>query len=1271
MANPPRPNLRKLRCERLEDRRLLAVVTVDTVEDIVDLNDGRTSLREAIFATNTVPGPDEIVFDFGVDGPTTILLTQGELQITDSLTINGPGAELLTIDASGNDPTPDSTHEDGDDTNDGDGSRVFSISDGIRQNHLDVVLSGLTITGGDAAFAGGGIFTYENLTLIDSVITGNSVGRFFDGIAAGGGLAFFEQPAPQRIVATQTSSADHEAAFGLVASEKNRLTLTRTVVENNALRGQYAYGAGIGIRGNTEATIDGSTVRNNAITAVRGYGGGINVTGDVAIQISDSKVVDNVILGRDAFGGGMAIGNRRTSETVFEQVNIHNSVISGNSLIPVPAAGFGVTGYGGGIYGLSANVSISDSVIRENQIGDFAGDARGGGILLSSSGASISDSVIASNRIDATSLVAGGGLSLTAAGESPGQTIEIRSTRISDNVAASELFAQGGGLHIAGPAIVSASTINNNHSSGSGGGVYVDGNANSPTQLSNLTVSSNQADFNGGGVYVEGAADIAHSTIAFNRSDADESGDGAGGGVYSSRGNANLNHTIVAGNIDSSGTAPDVAGVINSTFSLIGIGAEFLAPLADNGGPTLTHALLPGSPAMNAGAPTAIAGENGVPSSDQRGEGFDRIIDRIDIGAFEIGAFGDVSLLVDRLEDEFDYDFRPGNLSLREAIWLANSHDDLDEIFFDRELFENVATSLVTMTLVGGEFRITDQLTIHGPGSDKLLIDAKRESRIFHVLQLGAGTANFDTTLTGLSLARGKTSASGGAVYAESEGKLMVEDLTINDSEALGMGGGIAAKGNLQLIDSVIKNSRALERNLFRSGRGGGVHVSGSATVIRSSLEGNRSDRQGGGIYVTGDLNLIESIIHNNVGIGSGGGGAWSEGDVTITRSVISDNLSTAVANFTGRGGGVHSEGELDVMFSEISGNQTYAQVSHGGGLYSESNISIRYSTLAGNSVFGGSNGGGAYTRGVLSVTSSTISGNLARGFGGGLAVGGRGTIELRNSTVTQNVATGTAGRYGGIFSNQEILVDHSIVAGNLRRDITGNESPDDLSDPFSADSSLIGIGAEFLAPLADNGGPTLTHALLPGSPAINAGDLNVVPGTDGVPEFDQRGNPYRRIFGSRIDIGAVEFQPIPGDFDNDGDSDAADLASWTADYGTLTDGNGFLNWQRTFGDGVIPAPRAIRPIQEPAAEAFDAIDRALAAEFVNLPTTEQPARGPVARRNAYAETEVLAPPSFVTVNQPRRAILERASYGESSSNSERADEFFAIDDALFDLFAE
>ena len=113
-----------LRYEPLEDRRLLAVVTVNTLADTINFNDGLTSLREAIFATNMVAGADTIDFAPASppSGPATILLTQGELKITDSLTINGPGANLLTIDASGNDPTPTLIN--------GDGTRIFNIDDG-------------------------------------------------------------------------------------------------------------------------------------------------------------------------------------------------------------------------------------------------------------------------------------------------------------------------------------------------------------------------------------------------------------------------------------------------------------------------------------------------------------------------------------------------------------------------------------------------------------------------------------------------------------------------------------------------------------------------------------------------------------------------------------------------------------------------------------------------------------------------------------------------------------------------------------------------------------------------------------------------------------------------------------------------------------------------------------------------------------------------------------------------------------------------------------
>ena len=195
------PLWRRLRLEPLEDRRLLALVTVNTLGDTVDFDDGVTSLREAIFATNLVGGADTIDFAASLTsgGPATILLTQGELAITDSLTINGPGANLLTIDASGNDPTPD--------VNNGDGSRVFNIDDGNiaeparrfdqrpdahrrrrerrrrsdplarkPHRHLQHDLGKLGHSQRILA-GGGGIFADGNVTVTASTISGNSARR--------------------------------------------------------------------------------------------------------------------------------------------------------------------------------------------------------------------------------------------------------------------------------------------------------------------------------------------------------------------------------------------------------------------------------------------------------------------------------------------------------------------------------------------------------------------------------------------------------------------------------------------------------------------------------------------------------------------------------------------------------------------------------------------------------------------------------------------------------------------------------------------------------------------------------------------------------------------------------------------------------------------------------------------------------------------------------------------------------------------------------------
>ena len=189
----------------------------------------------------------------------------------------------------------------------------------------------------------------------------------------------------------------------------------------------------------------------------------------------------------------------------------------------------------------------------------------------------------------------------------------------------------------------------------------------------------------------------------------------------------------------------DLAADVTARFSLIGNGSgltiddeggnligtfdapfdPLLGPLADNGGPTRTHTLSPHSPALEAGDPAAVAGADGVPEFDQRGNPFTRVFDvdgigggRIDVGAYEAAPF---TLIVDTLADESDGDFSLGDFSLREAIEFANTHAGHDTIGVSPDL---TAGGPATILLTLGELAIIDAVTINGPGADLLTVDA-------------------------------------------------------------------------------------------------------------------------------------------------------------------------------------------------------------------------------------------------------------------------------------------------------------------------------------------------------------------------------------------------------------------------------------------------------------------------------------------------------------------------------------------------------------------
>jgi hypothetical protein len=244
---------------------------------------------------------------------------------------------------------------------------------------------------------------------------------------------------------------------------------------------------------------------------------------------------------------------------------------------------------------------------------------------------------------------------------------------------------------------------------------------------------------------------------------------------------------------------------------------------------------------------------------------------------------------------------------------------------------------------------------------------------------------------------------------------------------------------------------------------------------------------------------------------------------------------------------------------------------------------------------------------GSISVVNSTISGNSAGDGGGGIFSDTNQAVSIKFSTITGNVvASGSSG--GGVNSANTASLDHTIVAGNLQ----GASTRDDVSGTFDARYSLIGdkrtetvnntggslIGTTMspidakLGPLANNGGLTLTHALLSGSPALEAGDPAAVAGSGGVPQFDQRGTPFSRVVdfdgagGARIDMGAVEMTPagpaLVGDYNLNHSVDAADYVLWRKTNGTSVpqpfsgadgDGNSVVNandytvWRSHFGD--------------------------------------------------------------------------------------------------------
>ena len=310
-----------------------------------------------------------------------------------------------------------------------------------------------------------------------------------------------------------------------------------------------------------------------------------------------------------------------------------------------------------------------------------------------------------------------------------------------------------------------------------------------------------------------------------------------------------------------------------------------------------------------------------------------------------------------------------------------------------------------------------------------------------------------------------------------------------------GVGEDANATGDLDITGDLTINGAGNTSSIIDGGAIDRViTVLSGATVFIDAVTIRNGDPGPGfgaaGILNAGTLTLTNSAVTDNTG-DDFGGGIYNTGTLTLTDSTVSDNTLLG-SNASGGGGGIFSQGTSTLTRTTVSGNST---IGRGGGIYNlDLTATITNSTVSGNTAL---NGGGIFNRfGTVHLVSSTISGNIATDNGGGIWNLG-GTISLKNTIVSGNTAATPSDDCAGTITS---------LGHNLAGD---------------ASCALLGAGDlnstdPLLGPLADNGGPTMTHALLLGSPAIDA-----VPLASCTVVTDQRGVP--RPKGVACDIGAFE----------------------------------------------------------------------------------------------------------------------------------------------------
>ncbi|MBK8023209.1 MAG: hypothetical protein IPK19_17725 [Chloroflexi bacterium] len=748
----------------------------------------------------------------------------------------------------------------------------------------------------------------------------------------------------------------------------------------------------------------------------------------------------------------------------------------------------------------------------------------------------------------------------------------------------------GGGLTTSGEGqqIVLGSTFSGNSTSSgccyNHGGAIFSGNT---LWLINSTLTGNSTQFDGGAVANYGTLNVYNSTVHNNNAGRD------GDGIYNYNPNAlTLNNSILSGSAcygtgmsGSHNVATTGSNCPGATESAdLGLGA-----LADNGGLTQTMVLLPGSPAIDAGnnalLPADMTDMDGDANTaepipfDQRGAGFPRVgTGTVDAGAVEtvLPVFVTVAAASPTLAEggSTHFVFTRSNMEGDLAVHFTLSGTAANGSDF-------TLSPLDTITIPDGSSSANVEIDALDDGSaaegDETVILTLVDDPAY--VSDTPASATVTIASSGFTVTNANTSGAGSLALALDNANAIAGTDTITfDPIFFGTARTITPSATLVIASDLTLDGPGA--NLLTLSGGGSLRVfmveSGvDATIQNVTISDGHSSEFGGGIHNQGMLTIHGSTF--TVNEANWGGAVWNSGTLVVTDTIFDTNTSTL-------GSGIFNEGgTVTVGGSTFSVNTTSA----GAGIYSwhGGTVNVDDSTFRGNTAY---SAGSIYTwlGSVVTVSNSTFRHNFASADGGSIEVGSGGSVTVTNSLFRNNTAnSGNGGALlnidgtltvinctfsdnfagsqgGGIFSLRGV----TTIANATFHD-SGIAADSDISPAIlRLDNSLLSMspcygglitGANNIAStgngsgcpateyanllfdeLADNGGPTQTFALLPGSPAIDAGNNALIPAdtadmdgdgntTEPIP-FDQRGAGYPRVMGTSVDAGAVEFNSLP-----------------------------------------------------------------------------------------------------------------------------------------------